>query len=82
MIRDDPRYPYAYACDLLCILSGLERGFTKLSRTDASRLRQGIAKALGIDDAELAQKLADYYNEHQEELTITTTESNKVTHLY
>lgn len=68
-MENDSRYPYTYACDYLRGLAGYGEGGTKLSRSDASQVRQGIANALGIADDELARKLADYYKANQEEIT-------------
>ena len=55
----DSRYPYTYACDYIRSLGPLSREGVVLSRGDASQIRKGIAKALGMDDVVLAQKLAD-----------------------
>lgn len=55
----DPRYPYTYACDFIRGLAGYGPGGTKLSRGDASQIRQGIAAVIDMDDEELANKLAD-----------------------
>lgn len=56
---NDSRYPYTYACDFIRTLGPVNSGGVVLSRSDASRIRAGIAKALGMDDKELAEKLAD-----------------------
>lgn len=60
-MKKDNRYPYTYSCDYIRGLAGYDEKGTILSRSEASMIRQGIAKALGIDDEELARKLADYY---------------------
>lgn len=61
-MRTDPRYPYTYASDYLRDITGkTTNGDAKLSRSDASKIREGVALALGMDDAELARRLADYY---------------------
>lgn len=65
----DSRYPYTYACDYLRGLAGYGEGGIKLSRADASQVRQGIADAIGMPDDELARKLADYYKANQCALT-------------
>lgn len=59
-MTEDTRYPYTYACDYIRGLAGkdVDGISTKLSRSDASRIRQGIADALGIDDKYVAEKLA------------------------
>lgn len=56
---NDSRYPYTYACDFIRSLGPVGKDGVVLSRSDASQIRTGIAKALGIDDKELAEKLAD-----------------------
>lgn len=57
----DTRYPYTYASDYLRTLAGYGHHGAKLSRSDAGQIRIGIASALGMDDEELARKLADHY---------------------
>jgi len=68
-IVNDTRYPYTYACDLVRLFAGYNASGTVLSRSEASKIRQGIAEVLGIDDEELARKFADYYQLHQDDLT-------------
>ena len=65
----DRRYPYTYSCDCLRSLAGFGEAGTMLSRADASRLRVGIAEALGMADEELATMLADYYKAKEQALT-------------
>ncbi|MCB4358462.1 hypothetical protein [Quatrionicoccus australiensis] len=67
-MENDGRYPYTYAADYVRGLAGYTEGGTKLSRSDASQVRQGIAKAIGVDDKELAEKLARYYLNNQDVL--------------
>lgn len=69
MNTTDTRYPYTYAADYVRSLAGYGENGTKLSRSDASRIRSGIALALGMDDAELARKLADYYKANEDTIT-------------
>jgi len=64
----DSRYPYTYSCDYLRSLAGFGESGTMLSRADASRLRVGIAEALGMADEELATRLADYYKANEQAL--------------
>ncbi len=68
-VGNDSRYPYTYACDYVRVLAGYGEGRTKLSRFDASQVRSGIAKAIGMADDELALRLADYYKANQDALT-------------
>lgn len=55
----DSRYPYTYACDFIRSLVDYNEHGTKLSRSDASNIRSTIAKIIGMDDEELACKLAN-----------------------
>lgn len=55
----DSRYPYTYACDFIRAAGPVSSEGVVLSRSDASQIRQSIADALGMDDNELACKLAD-----------------------
>ncbi|THF58050.1 hypothetical protein [Pseudothauera rhizosphaerae] len=68
-MENDTRYPYTYAADFLRGLAGYGEGGTKLSRSGASQVLQGIAAALGMDDAELARKLADHYKANEDAIT-------------
>ena len=58
------RYPYTYAADYMRTATvdqdDLAAGCS-ISRAQASRIRQAIALAIGMDDDELARKLADQY---------------------
>ena len=55
----DSRYPYTYACDFIRMAGPVGSGGVVLSRSDASQIRQSIAEVLGMDDHELACKLAN-----------------------
>ncbi len=68
-MKADTRYPYTYAADYVRSLAGYGHGGTKLSRSDASQIRGGIAKAIGMDDEELARKLADHYKANEDAIT-------------
>ena len=67
--KNDRRYPHTYAADLVCSWAGYDKGGMKLSRSDASKIRHKIAEVLGMEDEELAKKLADYYLANQELIT-------------
>lgn len=54
------RYPYTVACDLIREWASSDDREPKLSRAEASIIRSRIANIIGMDDAELARKLADY----------------------
>lgn len=66
---EDGRYPYTYACDLIRGYAGYGKDGTKISRSDASQIRQGIAEIIGMPDEELAKKLAYHYVFNEESLT-------------
>ncbi len=68
MLNNDTRYPYTYACDLIRSIAGYNKEGTKLSRSDAAQIREIFAKVTGLVDVYLAEKLADYYLAHREEL--------------
>ena len=55
----DSRYPYTYAADFIRAYSPISSEGCVLSRSGASQIREAIAKAIGMDDEELAAKLAD-----------------------
>lgn len=78
----DTRYPYTYACDLIRSVSGHTEAGCGLSRSSASRIRELIAKAIGMPDEELAKKLADYYNEHEEQITNDCVQEFLITQEY
>ena len=47
------RFPYTYACDAIReVVDQDEKGRTKLSRSEASRIMEMIAKALGHENHE------------------------------
>lgn len=52
------RHPYTHSCDFIRALAGYGPEGTKLSRSDASQIRQGIAKAIGMEDEKLAEILS------------------------
>jgi hypothetical protein len=59
MTMNDSRYPDTYSCDFIRMAGPVGSDGVVLSRSDASQIRQRIANALGMDDHELARKLAD-----------------------
>ena len=52
------RHPYTHAADFIRALGPVTKEGVMLSRSDASQIRQGIAKAIGMNDEELAIKLS------------------------
>ena len=47
----------------------MDKSGVRLSRSNASQIRQAVAKAIGMDDEELAKKLADYAQANDDELS-------------
>lgn len=63
MNKDSPRYPYTFACDYLRMKVGDDYVKGLPSRAAMSHARSVIANVLGIEDKELAERLADRYLE-------------------
>jgi hypothetical protein len=55
----DSRYPYTYACDFVRAAGPVGSEGVVLSRSDASQICRSISNALGMENHELACKLAD-----------------------
>lgn len=53
------RHPYTHAADFIRALGPVNSEGVVLSRSDASQIRQGIAKVIGMTDEELAIKLSE-----------------------
>ena len=62
----DSRYPYTYACDFIRSFSEVDDRGVRLSRAEASRIRTGVAEAIGMKDDALARLLADHYLKNQD----------------
>lgn len=73
------RYPYTYAADYVRTATVDPNAYIatgmNVSRAEASRIRQSIARAIGMDDEELAQKLADQYLRDNEAMTQPSEEA-------
>lgn len=67
--KNDIRYPYTHAADFIRCMAGHTAEGSKLSRSDASMIRQGVAVALGMPDEEVAKRLADCYLVNLKEIT-------------
>lgn len=52
-------HPYTEASNLICTLASKDG--SKISRADSINLRAGIAAALNMSDADLAEKLSAFY---------------------
>lgn len=57
----DTRYPYTYAADYLRMKIGDDYGKGLISRAAAAHAKALIAKVMGVDEREVACKLADAY---------------------
>jgi hypothetical protein len=64
------RYPYTYAADFIRTHGPVSSEGVVLSRSDASQIRQAIAEAIGMDDGELAVKLADQQLADEEDVEL------------
>lgn len=64
------RHPYTYAADFVRGLGPVSREGVVLSRSDASQIMEGIAKAIGMTHEELSIKLS----EAEQHKTIEDTE--------
>lgn len=61
---DDPRYPYTYAYDYIREIVGVgDDGSIKISRSDASQIVSVLADLVGLDNEEMAKRIADRYLE-------------------
>jgi hypothetical protein len=66
--EDDSRYPYTYAADCIRIVAGHNRDGSKISRSDAAKIRALFVKVTGVDDETLAKMLADHYQKYIKDL--------------
>ena len=57
--EEDSRFPYTHADDFIRTLAGWNGNGTKLSRSDASKIINGIAKVIGMNTENLACLLAE-----------------------
>lgn len=65
----DGRYPDTYAADYVGTLPAYTRNGVAINRSDSIKVIEGIALALGMPYDELAKKIADYYKEHETEIS-------------
>jgi hypothetical protein len=72
-MKNDSRYPYTYACDFVRMKAGYGPEGLKMSRSEASIVRQEIAKAINMEDAKLAEALADHYLTNQQSIDEEST---------
>ena len=73
----DSRYPYTHACDYIRSFGPVGEGGVVLSRADASRIKSAIANAIGMDDREMACKLADAELSRQEDPEFLMEQTNR-----
>jgi hypothetical protein len=55
----DSRHPWTYSCDFIRSLGPVSSQGVVLSRSDASQIREGIAKAINWSDKDLAIALSN-----------------------
>ena len=72
--RENPRFPYTYAYDLIRqLVPGEEKvgsisiRIAKLSRAEAAQITQLFSEVLGISKEEIATKLAEKYLAEKED---------------
>lgn len=78
MSKEDIRYPYTYAYDLIRSTAGFTGGDTKLSRGDVSKIIDQIVSVLQpeytITKAIVCKKLADLFLQDRERITDQSSE--------
>ena len=74
----DTRYPYTYAADFIRACGPVSSEGVVLSRSDASQIREAIAKAIGIDDKQLAVKLADAQLANEEDVEFLNLQTKRL----
>ena len=67
------RHPYTHASDMIRTCPGVSFGpeGVKLTRADAVCIRKEIAKAIGMSDEELAEKLSLHYQKNSSEWAVS-----------
>ena len=63
------RHPYTHANDMIRHFGPRKGVSPVLSRSDASRIREAIANAVGVSDEEFAATLSNWYQDHSDELS-------------
>ena len=64
-MRSSTRYPYTYCADYLRIKVGDDCGRGLISRSTAAQIKSVIADAIGMDEEELARRVAEKYIERE-----------------
>lgn len=65
MEKEDSRYPYTYAADYLRMFVGDDYGKGLISRSAAAAIHHEISRIIGMNEEEMAKKIADKYLETQ-----------------
>ena len=76
--ESDPKYPYVYACDFIRIISPWDENGGSMSTSQSRYIRRMIAMALGINDEEIAEKLADTYLKYEFKTQMFKSEFKKI----
>ena len=71
--KTDPRYPYTHACDFIRSAASWDEHGCTMSRSDASQVRHLISLALGVDDKEVAERLADTFLNYEPKIYVFKT---------
>lgn len=74
----DYRYPYTYAADFIRTYGPVSSEGVVLSRSDASKIREAIAEAIGMEDEELAVKLADQQLANEEDVELLRRQTERL----
>jgi hypothetical protein len=61
------RHPYTYASDYIRHFAGYNSDGTILSRSEASKILEGVASVIGMTHEELATKLSLHFQAHEDE---------------
>ena len=72
--EDDSRYPYIHACDFVRNAAPWDESGCTMSRSTASQIRALFSLALGVDDKEVAEKLADAFLRYEPMIYIFKTD--------
>ena len=74
----DSKYPDKYACDFIRIVSPCDENGCSMSISQGRYVRRMIAMALGMNDEELAEKLANAYLKYEFKTQMFKTEFGKI----
>ena len=76
--ESDLKYPDEHACNFIRIVSPWDENGCSMSISQSRYVRRMIAMALGINDEELAEKLADTYLKYEFKTQMFKSEFKKI----